>query len=317
MSYPALDFTPPAGEEYRHQLGNDVPVYIVPSHEFPLVNISFTFKGGAYLAPADQTGITGNKAFTGDITAANFVTAGTVDGVDVGTLKSDHDALETRLATLEATMAALVPTKAPTSVDQQTKAPTKAPTAAPVAYDPADEFTKLLLHMDGADNSNTFTDDSGEGHVVSASSGAVVDAGQGIADTGAAYFDGTGARLLIQGHDDFRFPSTEEGTVEFWFKVDSDTPYHVCPNCAAEPMAIVSSTIHGSNDRGYVFGAFKNDDQTLWAQAYYNVNMYGETFVTLNEWHHYCFVRSGGPTTFSSHYLFLARPEILQSTCSE
>jgi len=59
LSYPALDFTPPAAEEYRHLLGNDVPVYIVPSHEFPLVNISFTFMGGAYLAPADQTGITG------------------------------------------------------------------------------------------------------------------------------------------------------------------------------------------------------------------------------------------------------------------
>lgn len=56
LSYPALDFTPPAGEEYRHELANGVPVYIVPSHEFPLVDISFTFKGGSYLEPAEQAG---------------------------------------------------------------------------------------------------------------------------------------------------------------------------------------------------------------------------------------------------------------------
>jgi predicted Zn-dependent peptidase len=58
LSYPTLDFTPPAAEQYRHQLSNGVPVYVVPSHEFPLVDISFTFMGGAYLAPADQAGIT-------------------------------------------------------------------------------------------------------------------------------------------------------------------------------------------------------------------------------------------------------------------
>ena len=46
LAFPDLDFTPPVGAEYRHVLSNGVPVYVVPSHEFPLISLSFTFKGG-------------------------------------------------------------------------------------------------------------------------------------------------------------------------------------------------------------------------------------------------------------------------------
>ncbi len=57
IEFPELDFTPPAGEQYRHELSSGVPVYIVPSHEFPLVSVSLTFKGGEYLMTKDQTGL--------------------------------------------------------------------------------------------------------------------------------------------------------------------------------------------------------------------------------------------------------------------
>ena len=59
IRFPALDFEPPAGADYRHELPSGVPVYIVPSDEFPLVSIQFQFMGGEYLAPADQAGVAG------------------------------------------------------------------------------------------------------------------------------------------------------------------------------------------------------------------------------------------------------------------
>jgi len=52
-----LTFEPPAAEDHRRTLSNGVPVYMAPSREFPLVNITFSFKGGSYLDPEDQVGL--------------------------------------------------------------------------------------------------------------------------------------------------------------------------------------------------------------------------------------------------------------------
>ncbi len=60
INFGELQFTPPRAQEYRHELeidGGSVPVYMAPSHELPLVTITFTFKGGAYLEPAEKTGL--------------------------------------------------------------------------------------------------------------------------------------------------------------------------------------------------------------------------------------------------------------------
>jgi len=56
LAFPVLQFEPPEGVEYRHELSSGVPVYVVPSDEFPLVNVQLVFKGGAYLEPGDATG---------------------------------------------------------------------------------------------------------------------------------------------------------------------------------------------------------------------------------------------------------------------
>ena len=52
-----LNFTPPVASDYRHELSNGVPVFIAESHEFPLVTITFSFKGGEYMVPIEQTGM--------------------------------------------------------------------------------------------------------------------------------------------------------------------------------------------------------------------------------------------------------------------
>lgn len=60
ITFHELAFEPPQAREYRHEIkvGDvSVPVYMAPSHEFPLVTITFSFKGGAYLEPADKVGL--------------------------------------------------------------------------------------------------------------------------------------------------------------------------------------------------------------------------------------------------------------------
>ena len=110
LAFPDLDFTPPVGAEYRHVLSNGVPVYVVPSHEFPLISLSFTFKGGEYLLDQDQVGL--NGALGGqmrrggttsvkpddldeqlDFLAANVSTSvgGEVSGASIDCLKANFD----------------------------------------------------------------------------------------------------------------------------------------------------------------------------------------------------------------------------------
>jgi len=55
--YPKLSFNPPKAAEYRTTLSDGTPVYMVPSHEFPLINLSFTCMGGSNLDPADRPGL--------------------------------------------------------------------------------------------------------------------------------------------------------------------------------------------------------------------------------------------------------------------
>lgn len=57
INFKPLEFQPPKAADYRRVLSNGVPVYILPSKEFPLVQVVFSFKGGEFLEPADKSGL--------------------------------------------------------------------------------------------------------------------------------------------------------------------------------------------------------------------------------------------------------------------
>ncbi|HBS29162.1 MAG TPA: hypothetical protein DEB06_06850 [Phycisphaerales bacterium] len=57
IAFRPLSFEPPRAAEHRRTLSNGVPVYILPSSEFPLVQVVFSFKGGRYLEPGDKAGL--------------------------------------------------------------------------------------------------------------------------------------------------------------------------------------------------------------------------------------------------------------------
>ena len=57
IAFAPLAYEPPASADFRHVLPDGTVVYLAPSHEFPLVNLTITFKGGASLDPADVPGL--------------------------------------------------------------------------------------------------------------------------------------------------------------------------------------------------------------------------------------------------------------------
>jgi len=57
IAFKPLEFAPPDAASFRRLMPDGTAVYLAPSHEFPLVNVSLTFKGGASLDPADVPGL--------------------------------------------------------------------------------------------------------------------------------------------------------------------------------------------------------------------------------------------------------------------
>ena len=57
IKFKPLRFEPPDARDFKHVLANSVTVYMVQSHEFPLVTVTMSFRGGEYLEPADKCGL--------------------------------------------------------------------------------------------------------------------------------------------------------------------------------------------------------------------------------------------------------------------
>jgi zinc protease len=57
IEFAPLDFKVPEAKQFRRTLADGTAVYMAPSHEFPLVTVSITFKGGSSLDPAEVPGL--------------------------------------------------------------------------------------------------------------------------------------------------------------------------------------------------------------------------------------------------------------------
>lgn len=79
-----------------------------------------------------------------------------------------------------------------------------------------DSFTKLLLHMDGADGATTFTDSSLSPRVVTPSGNAQIDTAQSKFGSASGLFDGSGDFLTVATSSDMVF--TADCAVDFWIR---------------------------------------------------------------------------------------------------
>jgi len=57
IEFEPLVYVPPRAADHRHVLSDGTVVFLAPSREFPLINLSLTFKGGNSLDPAELPGL--------------------------------------------------------------------------------------------------------------------------------------------------------------------------------------------------------------------------------------------------------------------
>jgi hypothetical protein len=83
-----------------------------------------------------------------------------------------------------------------------------------------DDYTKLILHCNGADGSQSFVDDSLYHHPVTAYGNAQIDTAEFKFGDASALFDGNGDYLTIPDSDDWNF-GTDDFTIDLWVNINS------------------------------------------------------------------------------------------------
>jgi hypothetical protein len=142
-----------------------------------------------------------------------------------------------------------------------------------------DQYTKLLLHCDGADASTTFADSGVTGHTVTANGNAQVDTARSQFGGASALFDGTGDYLSVPDSADWDLPG--DFTLDLWayFTGSSGTHY-------------IATRDDGTAASGV---ALRANGSTGLVSGWYGTKSFaaGATDIR-NGWHHLAMVISGG-----------------------
>lgn len=164
---------------------------------------------------------------------------------------------------------------------------------------------KLLLHMDGADTSTTFDDDSTPNHTITPSGNAQIDTDKSHSGGAAGLFDGTGDYLsvpYVTGDFDW---FVEDYTVEFWCYASSWTNWD--DGRSPAHSNVIGRTSATSTTDYWNFGPI--DDGRLHLR-YYNgstIGVYSINTLPLDQWNHCAMVVKDGYIT-----LFInGEPEVI------
>ncbi len=149
-----------------------------------------------------------------------------------------------------------------------------------------DEYTKLMLHMDGADGSTTFTDSEITPKAITANGNAQIDTAQSVFGGASGLFDGNGDYLTTPDSADFDF-GTGDFTIDGRVRLSANTnQVYYC---------------HGTSDTTYAI-LWRDFDNTRWAFIVYSGNSLIASAtksgaISLNTWYHLAIVRNGNDFT--------------------
>jgi hypothetical protein len=150
------------------------------------------------------------------------------------------------------------------------------------------EYVQLLLNMDGADGSTTFTDLSPYGTTATVWGDAQIDTAQSRFGSASGLFDGTGDSLTLSAGERFNL-SVSDFTIEFWMR----------PNSVAATQTIVDMMRSALVARGLII-AQPGSDQTKLRFAVgdsdigdWNASIISTTSLTTGTWYHVAAVRRG------------------------
>jgi hypothetical protein len=147
----------------------------------------------------------------------------------------------------------------------------------------ADPNTSLLLHMDGANGSQSFTDYSSNNFTITANGNAQISTSIKKFGNGSAYFDGSGDYLVLEDDADFNLASTPF-TIEAW----------VYPTVVDSTVrAIISKDTYGINFSWCI--AFDNTN-LIFVTKQANDNLRFTASVTPNTWQHVAVTHDGANT---------------------
>ena len=150
-----------------------------------------------------------------------------------------------------------------------------------------DQYTKLLLHCNGADTSQTFID-SATGKTVTAVGTAQVDTAQSVFGGASLLLDGNSDYLSLADSEDWNFGSGDF-TIDFWVR------FATLP-AEGNKIFILNQRYNASNFTE--ISILKTGGLYYWAHDAYSggVQITGYdrlTTVSTNTWYHVAFVRNG------------------------
>lgn len=154
-----------------------------------------------------------------------------------------------------------------------------------------DQYTKVLLHCDGADASTTFTDtnNGGSAHTWTAAGNAQIDTAISKFGGAAGLFDGTGDYISTPDHADFTL-GTDNFTIDCWFNCTATTGSFraICGQMDAAATASTVSAFVRRNTSNFITGAV-----VVGSTQYTVIGTTTFTDVSNTGWHHVAFVRTG------------------------
>ena len=152
---------------------------------------------------------------------------------------------------------------------------------------PLDNYTKLLLHMDGDNNSTMFIDSSLTPKTVTVYGNTVIDRARSKLGVASAYFDGTEDYLSIPDSEDWNFGSGDF-TIDGWVNVaDTNSFSSIFQQYVADNNEFKLAVTHiGGGVYALHFGI--NSGETF---SIYDTNSFG------TGWHHAAVVRNGNTFT--------------------
>lgn len=165
--------------------------------------------------------------------------------------------------------------------------PPELETGAYTADDALHSYTSLLLHMEGTDDAQVFTDDSPNGFTVTANGGVKTENTQAKFGSTSGYFDGTGDYLTVPDDADFNLTSGD-----FWIEV------WVYPTAAANGVIICKDGKAGVSYPQYNIYFQSSGSKIVFETGSGNGTSSLQTLtstagISLNEWSHIACGRLG------------------------
>jgi len=171
---------------------------------------------------------------------------------------------------------------ATTTLDMMEYSTSELAQAAYVSSDKADDYTKLLLHLNGADEATSTIDDSDSGHSITFNGTAQLDTAQKVFGTASLLLDGNSDYLSMVDHADFDL-GTDDFTIDFWIRRDGDQTTFAGTVCAC------------SGDTGWIIRLTSNGKSELVSNAsgIWALDMTSDTALSDTTWTHLALVRNG------------------------